>query len=311
VFVTPSAGKQTRSIKVSASGLALYTTVEIWKVLNRDRTTGILQKVLVSDSDSASFDLATNESLWALVINTATSERRVTVNALSDAATAITSLSPATGPVGTTVTITGKGFGATQGTVTFNGTAATASSWSDTKITTTVPTGATTGNVVVKNKVTAAASNGVTFTVTSNTGTGTTSATLEQSGFWAHLNYTISGPQLDPPTGDPYHGKVGRRYYTGKLSGTGTTMTVSGTASSDNPSGGPGDYYLLTVSVTAGTKTETFEYRAPEGEKLNKPFSVSVPVDSTATSGSFSISLLEINANWGDYGYVVSGSLSK
>ena len=48
-------------------------------------------------------------------------------------------------------TITGTGFGSTQGssTLTFNGTSATASSWSATSIGVTVPVGATTGNVLV------------------------------------------------------------------------------------------------------------------------------------------------------------------
>jgi RHS repeat-associated protein len=51
--------------------------------------------------------------------------------------------------VGTSVTITGTYLGATQGAVTFNGTAATIASWSATSIVAVVPTGATTGNVVV------------------------------------------------------------------------------------------------------------------------------------------------------------------
>ena len=78
----------------------------------------------------------------------------------------ITSLNPNSGAVGTSVIITGTNFGASQGssTVTFNGTAATATSWSTTSITATVPTGATTGNVVVT--VGGQASNGVSFTVT-------------------------------------------------------------------------------------------------------------------------------------------------
>jgi hypothetical protein len=78
----------------------------------------------------------------------------------------ITSLSTNSGPVGTSVTITGNNFGTQQGTstVTFNGTAAAAaSSWSNTSITVTVPTGATSGNVVVT--VNGLASNGVNFTV--------------------------------------------------------------------------------------------------------------------------------------------------
>ena len=77
----------------------------------------------------------------------------------------VTALSPTSGPVGTSVTISGAGFGATQGssTVTFNGTLATPSSWSDTQIVVPVPSGATTGNVVVT--VAGIASNAVAFTV--------------------------------------------------------------------------------------------------------------------------------------------------
>ena len=79
----------------------------------------------------------------------------------------ISGLSVASGPVGTAVTITGTHFGAAQGssTVTFNGKAATPTSWSDTSITAPVPVGASTGPVVVT--VGGVASNGSTFTVTS------------------------------------------------------------------------------------------------------------------------------------------------
>src|SRR5205809_566596 len=77
----------------------------------------------------------------------------------------ITSLSVASGPVGTSVTITGRNFGSTQGTSTvkFNGTTASVTAWASSSITATVPSGATTGNVVVT--VSNQASNGVSFTV--------------------------------------------------------------------------------------------------------------------------------------------------
>ena len=77
----------------------------------------------------------------------------------------IKSLSPTSGPVGTSVTITGTNFGATQGTssVTFNGATTTPTSWSAASIVAPVPSGATTGNVVVT--VGGVASNGVNFTV--------------------------------------------------------------------------------------------------------------------------------------------------
>jgi IPT/TIG domain len=89
----------------------------------------------------------------------------------------ITSLSPTSGPVGTAVTIAGSNFGTSQGasTVTFNGTAATPTSWSATSIDVTVPAGATTGSVVVT--VGGSASNGRTFTVS---GAATATPTLVQ-----------------------------------------------------------------------------------------------------------------------------------
>ena len=63
----------------------------------------------------------------------------------------ILSLTPAKGHIGTAVTIAGNNFGP-QGTSTvtfFNGVTATPTSWTNTSIKTTVPTGATTGSVVV------------------------------------------------------------------------------------------------------------------------------------------------------------------
>jgi hypothetical protein len=83
---------------------------------------------------------------------------------------AITTVNPTGGPVGTSVTISGSGFGTSQSTstITFNGTSATPTGWSDTAIVAPVPTGATTGNVVVS--VGGVASNGVAFTVTAGSG---------------------------------------------------------------------------------------------------------------------------------------------
>src|SRR5260221_14428886 len=89
----------------------------------------------------------------------------LTLANVAQAAPTISNLSPPTGAVGATVTITGTNFGSSQGTSTvkFNGTTATATSWGTTSIVVTVPTGATTGNVVVT--VSNHASNGYAFTV--------------------------------------------------------------------------------------------------------------------------------------------------
>jgi YD repeat-containing protein len=80
----------------------------------------------------------------------------------------ITSLTPSSGSNGQGVTIAGANFLASQGssTVTFNGAAATATSWGDTSIGVTVPATATTGLVVVT--VSGNTSNGVAFTVNPN-----------------------------------------------------------------------------------------------------------------------------------------------
>lgn len=64
---------------------------------------------------------------------------------------AITSFDPVSGPVGATVTVYGAGFSATpaNNTVKFNGTTATVSASDSGSISTTVPTGATTGRITV------------------------------------------------------------------------------------------------------------------------------------------------------------------
>ncbi len=112
-------------------------------------------------------------------------------------APAITSLSPSSGAVGASVTITGVNFGGSQGTstVTFNGTAATPTSWSATSIVVPVPTGATTGGVVVT--VGGVASNGVSFTV----GASSTITNISPSSGAVGTSVTITGTNFGSPQG--------------------------------------------------------------------------------------------------------------
>lgn len=78
----------------------------------------------------------------------------------------INSISPTSGPTGSSVIIAGTNFGSSQGSsqALFNGAPGTVSSWSDTQVIATVPSGATTGPVTIL--VNGISSNGVTFTVT-------------------------------------------------------------------------------------------------------------------------------------------------
>jgi hypothetical protein len=104
--------------------------------------------------------LSTDNGVVSVLLNTTS----------APTAPSISSLSPTSGPVGTSVTINGSNFGSTQSTstVTFNGTnAGAATSWSDTQIVINVPNGATTGSVIVT--VNSVASNSQTFTVTAST----------------------------------------------------------------------------------------------------------------------------------------------
>jgi RHS repeat-associated protein len=77
----------------------------------------------------------------------------------------ISSVSPTSGTVGTTVTVSGSNFGTVQGnsSVTFNGTPAAVSSWSDTQVVASVPSGAMPGDIVVTSM--GVQSNGVFFMV--------------------------------------------------------------------------------------------------------------------------------------------------
>ncbi len=121
----------------------------------------------------------------------------------------ITNLSVTSGEVSTPVTITGTNFGTTQGAVTFNGTPATITNWTDTSILTSVPTGATTGNVVVT--AGGVASTGVAFTVLTVTLTSSANpssyggsvifaATFSTSGLTGPVTFTDSGTQIGAGT---------------------------------------------------------------------------------------------------------------
>src|SRR5438045_140725 len=110
----------------------------------------------------------------------------------------ITSLNPTSGVLGTSVTITGANFGATQGTSTvkFNGTAATPTSWSATSIVAPVPAGATTGNVVVT--VGGVASNGVSFTVQADTTPPVVTVTAPANNSTVSGTITLTATATDP-----------------------------------------------------------------------------------------------------------------
>src|SRR5208283_3096049 len=94
----------------------------------------------------------------------------------------ITSLTPPAAPVGGTVTLSGIGFGASQGTsqVQFNGVVATVSTWSDTSVSVVVPSTATNGPVTLTED--AITSNGVQFSLLEPLSITGISANIGQAG---------------------------------------------------------------------------------------------------------------------------------
>jgi hypothetical protein len=112
----------------------------------------------------------------------------------------ITSLSQTVGAVGMPITITGTNFGSFQGagTVKFNGATGTPTHWSATSIVVPVPTGASSGNVVVHSS--GVDTNGLNFTVVTVTAIGITPQNLtlplnSVQRFVATATYSNGGTQ--------------------------------------------------------------------------------------------------------------------
>jgi RHS repeat-associated protein len=150
-------------IKVVRSGntLTAYTAPDgvSWVQDGSSQTISMAQTVYVG--------LAV-DSYYHTSLGTATFDN-VSVTGPTDAGPVVTGVSATTGSVGSTVVISGTGFGVSQGssTVTLNAVATTINSWSNTSISVTIPSGATTGYLVVSTAPSMDDSNPTYFTVTS------------------------------------------------------------------------------------------------------------------------------------------------
>jgi len=121
----------------------------------------------------------------------------------------ITAVSPATAaPIGGMVTVTGTSFGSAPGAITFNGTPAVPSTWSNTSVTFPIPSGATSGDIVVTSN--GWDTNGVNYFVSPTisslspaSGSTGTSLTINGNGFGTAWNFnpiTIGGISVTPIT---------------------------------------------------------------------------------------------------------------
>lgn len=164
----------------------------------------------------------------------------VTTENASLSTPSIAALTPSAGPVGTVIVISGTYFGVSQGTVTFDGTTATPTLWTNTDITVPVPTGAKTGKVVVT--AGGAASNGVEFTV----GVGDIAGTITETGGAVVSGATIKAYQLGVSKTSTTSSATGTYTLSGLTTGSfDVLVSDSGLATTIVPA----------VAVTVGTTT--------------------------------------------------------
>jgi hypothetical protein len=164
------------------------------------------------------------------------------------AAPAITSFSPTSGAVGSSVTITGSGFTGATG-VTFNGTAAaTPTVVSDTQITATVPSGATTGTITVTAPGGTATSS-TSFTVTTSTVGAPTITSFTPTSGLPGTQVTITGTNLDGATAVTFNGVSAAAYQVDSP----TQITATAPSGAKN---GP-----ISVTTPAGTATSSTSFR--------------------------------------------------
>jgi hypothetical protein len=195
---------------------------------------------------------------------------------LATGAPAISGLTPNTGPVGSSVVIAGTNFRALQGssTVTFNGISSTPTAWTSTSITAPVPSGATTGPVVVS--VGGQASSGVTFTVTVPPGI---SGLLPNSGVAGSI-ITITGANFGATQGG------------GSVTFNGATAVVSSWSNTRIVATAPIGATTGPLVVTAGNGTSgnaQFTVFNPNGVSVDQIVSGSdASSNSTISTPSFS-----------------------
>jgi len=197
---------------------------------------------------------------------------------VAQSAPSISSISPNPAGVGMTVTLTGTNFGS-SGTVTFNGVAASPTTWNSTTIVTPVPVGASSGNVVVT--VGGQASNSFNFTVNNGPVSyiyddlGRLVGVIDVLGNAATYSYDAVGNILSITRLNP--NQVSIMQFSPKGGPLGASVTISGTGFSSTPGQNTVKFngttaavtsastFQLQVTVPAGATTGTISVTSPNG----------------------------------------------
>jgi regulation of enolase protein 1 (concanavalin A-like superfamily) len=150
----------------------------------------------------------------------------VSVNTSLAPSPTITAVSATGGSIGNQVVITGTGFGATQGSslVELNNLPMTVNSWSASSISATVPTGATSGSLVVSVSPTMNDSNPITFTVSTQPLPGWLDQDVGSVGVAGNASYSNGTFTLNGAGAQIYGTADAFHYVFQPLSGDGTIM---------------------------------------------------------------------------------------
>jgi RHS repeat-associated protein len=209
---------------------------------------------------SQTVSMATNVYVGMAVTNRNTSSLatatfdNVSISSTSAPAPVITNVSATTGSVGSQVAITGTGFGASQGgsLVTLNNTAVTVGYWTSTSIIITIPSGATSGPLVVSVAPNMNNSNPILFTVTTQPlpvpwlDQDIGAVGVAGSGTYASGTFTAKGAGLGTfnTTADAVH------FVYQQLSGDGTIVARVVTL----PNNGPEAGVMIRETLDAGAR---------------------------------------------------------
>ncbi len=203
-----------------------------------------------------------------------------TVNFSLGSGPSISSISPSSGSIAALVTISGSNFGATQGSsaVSFNGIVAIPNSWSNNSIIVPIPTGASTGSVVVT--VGGFASNTVNFSVQASAAIsyvydelGRLRAVTDPNSDTAVYNYDAVGNLLT--ISRQSSGLVSIIEFSPTSGSVGTNVGISGTGFSTTPSQNTVAFNGLTAAVVSATATKIV-VSVPSGATTG-PISVTTP----------------------------------
>lgn len=237
-----------------------------------------------SKADANSVVLESNETN-----NTLCSSSTVAV-----AGPVITGISPTSGSIGSSITISGSGFGATQGNsaVTFNGVSAAPTSWNTTAIVVPVPSGATTGLVIVK--VSDVSSNGITFTVSPESSTiayvydelGRLVAETDSSMGTAVFNYDAVGNLLSIARQSST--TVSVLEFSPNSGPVGSTVTIMGTGFSTIAAQNTVKFNGVAAAVQLATSTQVV-VKVPANATTGS-IAVSTPAGSATSASPFTVS---------------------